>query len=451
MKTMKGASNLGFGAALIACATLLAFGQEPTDGIRGVIVDASGARVPNATVKVEGANFSRTLTANPEGVFQAAQLPPGAYKVIVLFPGFRAASVERVELTAGKATSLEVPLAVGGVSERVTVRANGKGNPVYEPEAVEVGVTSQLVKGAPFTAEVLTEFTQTLADGNRVVRRQATNVYRDGQGRTRKDQFAAASLSQTLRGETATGIKIISDPVEGVSFLVNEKARFAERQVARPATAVAGEAKAEAANAEPMKKLRISGGVLRGGAVKKVQPPYPAIAKAARASGAVAVQVTIGTTGEILSAEAVSGHPLLRDVATAAAREWQFKPTELSGVPVNISGVLTFHFELAEEAEASATFNVVALGKQVIEGIECEGTRQVLTMQAGIIGNEQPLEIVHETWYSPALQVVVLSKQRDPRFGEKTIRLANVVRAEPDEALFKVPNDYTVRDRRQGQ
>jgi hypothetical protein len=70
----------------------------------------------------------------------------------------------------------------------------------------------------------------------------------------------------------------------------------------------------------------------------------------------------------------------------------------------------------------------------------------VQTIPAGQIGNERPIEIVLETWYSPDLQVTVLGKQSDPRFGETVYRLAGIMRAEPDEYLFKVPSDYTVKD-----
>jgi protein TonB len=97
---------------------------------------------------------------------------------------------------------------------------------------------------------------------------------------------------------------------------------------------------------EPPKKINVSGGVLQGSAIKKVQPPYPPIAKAARAAGAVQVQVTISEEGRVIGADVVSGHPLLREAALQAARQWVFKPTELSGVPVKVQGILTFNFTL---------------------------------------------------------------------------------------------------------
>ena len=97
---------------------------------------------------------------------------------------------------------------------------------------------------------------------------------------------------------------------------------------------------------EPPKKISVSGGVLQGNAIRKPQPPYPPIAKAARAAGAVQVQVTISEEGKVIDAQVISGHPLLRDAALQAARQWLFKPTELSGVPVKVQGILTFNFTL---------------------------------------------------------------------------------------------------------
>lgn len=88
----------------------------------------------------------------------------------------------------------------------------------------------------------------------------------------------------------------------------------------------------------------ISGGVLNGKATSLPKPPYPPAARAVRASGAVSVQVLISETGSVISANAVSGHPLLRPAAVAAARGARFSPTLLSGQPVKVSGVITYNF-----------------------------------------------------------------------------------------------------------
>lgn len=88
----------------------------------------------------------------------------------------------------------------------------------------------------------------------------------------------------------------------------------------------------------------ISGGVLNGKATSLPKPPYPPAARAVRASGAVSVQVLISETGSVVSANAVSGHPLLRPAAVSAARGARFSPTLLSGQPVKVSGVITYNF-----------------------------------------------------------------------------------------------------------
>lgn len=89
---------------------------------------------------------------------------------------------------------------------------------------------------------------------------------------------------------------------------------------------------------------QISGGVLNGKATSLPKPPYPAAARAVRASGAVSVQVLINEAGSVVSATAVSGHPLLRAAAVQAARGARFSPTQLSGQPVKVSGVITYNF-----------------------------------------------------------------------------------------------------------
>jgi TonB family protein len=100
--------------------------------------------------------------------------------------------------------------------------------------------------------------------------------------------------------------------------------------------------------------VRKSGDALEQEAIKKVEPVFPPIAKAARASGEVKVEVTIDKAGKVISARVLSGHPLLRDAALTAARQWQFKPTMASGRPAKISGILTFNFVLDDGGKSEA-------------------------------------------------------------------------------------------------
>jgi hypothetical protein len=107
--------------------------------------------------------------------------------------------------------------------------------------------------------------------------------------------------------------------------------------------------------------------------------------------------------------------------------------------------------KLKLEAEASAKRVVrdggkaESLGQQMVEGVPCEGTRTTMTIEAGTIGNDRPIQIVNERWYSRELQTVVMTKHSDPRTGEETFRLTNVSRSEPPSTLFQAPADYQIK------
>nr|HQU83155.1 TonB family protein [Pyrinomonadaceae bacterium] len=89
----------------------------------------------------------------------------------------------------------------------------------------------------------------------------------------------------------------------------------------------------------------ISGGVINGRATNLPKPAYPASARAVNASGAVSIQVTIDESGNVISATAVSGHPLLQQAAVKAARTAKFSPTMMSGQPVKVTGIVTYNFQ----------------------------------------------------------------------------------------------------------
>ena len=80
----------------------------------------------------------------------------------------------------------------------------------------------------------------------------------------------------------------------------------------------------------------------------------------------------------------------------------------------------------------------------MIQGVNATGKRVTRTVAAGVAGNDRAIQVTTETWYSPDLQMVVMSKTSDPRFGESVYQLTNITRAEPDASLFAVPSGYTV-------
>ena len=209
----------------------------------------------------------------------------------------------------------------------------------------EFGMSNKVVTGAPYSAQAVTQFTQTLPNGDHIQRTTTASVARDSSGRTRMDR----SLSTVGALSAATGARsraiVIHDPVAGMSYALDPSSKTARSM------------------------------------------PIPA----ARTS---------------------SGSP------TANARSARFR----------------------------ASAKTEDLGTQVIQGLTVQGTRVTRVIPAGREGNEKDIDIVTETWYSPDLQVVVMSKTSDPRFGDSVYQLNSVSRAEPDPSLFTVPSDYSVTE-----
>lgn len=89
-----------------------------------------------------------------------------------------------------------------------------------------------------------------------------------------------------------------------------------------------------------------------------------------------------------------------------------------------------------------------SIGNDVMDGINVVGTRETVTINAGVVGNSQALSITREFWYSPELQVNLAITRKDPREGKQVVRVQEVSRSEPDQNLFKVPEGYAVHDLR---
>jgi TonB family protein len=455
--------------------------QALNGSIAGKVKDKFDAVVPGATVRIthKETNQTRETAASMEGNFNFPAVQTGTYDIAVRMPGFMTYTRSGIEVTLNNVTRSDIRLDVGAVSETVSVTSsnptsdpfrthelfnigsfNGAqqgGDSAFQFFSQEMSFDNRQVKGAPFSADIVSETIQNLPDGNRIVQRFEGRIYRDSQGRTRNERTYQMGGTSDQK-QTIT----IFDPVGAANYSLDPETRIARKansyvrfEPSPPPPPSRGVSPSPSANVDAPKKIMVSGGVLQGSAIKRVQPPYPPIAKAARASGAVQVQILISETGEVIDAIVIAGHPLLRDAALQAARQWVFKPTELSGVAVKVQGILTFNFSLNDEAPSSLVSvrnipkyatNTEQLAKQMIEGVECEGTRSVTTMPAGAIGNERPIETVNETWFSQELKIMVMSKRSDPRFGETNYRVTNISRSEPDAALFQVPSEYTITD-----
>jgi hypothetical protein len=107
-------------------------------------------------------------------------------------------------------------------------------------------------------------------------------------------------------------------------------------------------------------------------------------------------------------------------------------------------------FSMPDRGRKGANLATADLGTQTINGVSAQGTRYTRTIPAGAIGNEKPIEVVTEIWYSPDLQINVEKKHSDPRNGDTVTQLTEIQKQEPDATLFQVPSDYTLRQGKRG-
>lgn len=218
----------------------------------------------------------------------------------------------------------------------------GGPGPDFRFQSFEIFSDNKVVKGAPYSATAITETVQTLSDGSKLTRKKTDTLYRDVEGRTRREQQFDRVGPFPVEGEPRQ-VVFINDVVSGHRFFLDPGKRIARK----------------ISNAD--------------------RPPLP------------------------------------------------FGP---------------------RPAPPENDRRTESLGKQIIEGIEAEGTRTTFTIPAGRIGNDRPLETISERWESPELQIVVLSKHSDPFAGVTIYRLTNLKREEPPRALFELPSDYTLEENR---
>jgi hypothetical protein len=245
--------------------------------------------------------------------------------------------------------TLGVMLSVCAFSQGPRRGPGGPGDAAFMGAEFGHGKT---VAGAPYSAQAVTQVTQTLANGNQINRTVTSAVARDSSGRTMRQETLGGFGPWGGQGN-ASGTKsvMIHDPVAQVSYVLDTTNKVAHKMTMGNHQRGAARGPAGANGAQPR--------VARG------NRPAP--------------------------------------------------QTE-------------------------------SLGTQAINGVSAQGTRITRTIPAGAIGNAQPIQIVTETWYSPDLQVVVMSKTSDPRTGDSVYQLNNIVRAEPDASLFQVPAGYTVSE-----
>lgn len=274
----------------------------------------------------------------------------------------------------------------------------------------------EVVPDKPYSAVAVTETTQHLSDGNRITRRSEARVYRDSQGRVRRELRAGTLGPWQARGDEMTFVTI-NDPVAQKSYVLDQSAQTA-RELPSFDVTVAPDA--------PFRALRVDRD--RSGQSAGDDGERPARRFGVERSRDAAAEVA--DDSEPVRAVIRGASPPSAPVAAGAGRNGAF-----------------FVFRSAAD-DSSAT--VEDIGARVLQGVRAEGTRRMQTIPAGAIGNERPIEIVSETWHSPELEVDVVRTIRNPLSGDTSYELVDVVRNEPAADLFTVPSDYEIIEAEQG-
>jgi hypothetical protein len=280
---------------------------------------------------------------------------------------------------------------VTGAAFAQEVQVGGQG---FQTMRMIGAVKGTTVKGAPYSGEEVVETTQVLADGTRIHQENKTLVYRDSEGRTRREN---------------PGSITITDPVGNTTYVLNSKTMTGN-------------------------KLGMAAGAFTMNRTSTVTASTGAssfsFTTTSDGSGEPKVVVLNGTVDVMGTPEEAKRQALLeakvRDEVTA---------TTLAGMD-RVKTKLAF----AKPGEP--------LGKQTMEGVEAEGTRHTTTIQPGEIGNDRPIQVVNESWYSADLKLTVMTKRTDPRTGDETFRLTNINRSEPAPYLFQLPAGYQINERK---
>ncbi|HEV2687697.1 MAG TPA: hypothetical protein VGV35_04060 [Bryobacteraceae bacterium] len=262
------------------------------------------------------------------------------------------------------------------------------------PFEFNVRLEEGTITGKPYSATAVTNSTQTLGDGTRITRTTQVSLARDSEGRTRREQSmnSVGPWSTNAKGPIVS----INDPVAQVRYVLQADGQTAVKVSFSPRNATPAQL-AERKAAEARLHERTTEAEMKARAEK-----------AAREGQLVSPTFTQSQVWTLTKDGQTVGVSVIGDGEGKVQRE--------------------------------------DLGVKTVEGVNAKGLRETRTIPVGQIGNDRPIQIVSESWYSDDLQAMVYSKRTDPRTGESEYRLTNISRNEPPRTLFEVPAGYTVKE-----
>ncbi len=267
--------------------------------------------------------------------------------------------------------------------------------------SLQGGVMGKTVKGAPYSGTEINETNQVLGDGTRIHNETQTQVWRDSEGRVRRE----------------TGNQVmIYDPVANVSYSINTKNQTA-RKLPLGTYMFTSSADGSKTNMQYF-RYSTSGDASPDGQKLRLEAQMEKLAE-------MRTQMTANHPEVKKAEQDIAETKRNLEIATLDT----VRGMAIDGVPGKV---------LKSKAVTQS------LGKRMMEGVNADGTSETSTIEAGAIGNDRPIQSVNERWVSSDLQTLMMSRHNDPRTGEETFKLVNVSRTEPPAYLFQVPAGYQI-------
>jgi membrane-associated protease RseP (regulator of RpoE activity) len=362
-----------------------------------------------------------------------------------------------------------------------TFAATGAAQQTAPPAAPDViykgAVMGPTVKGAPYSATETIENTQTLADGTHIDHTTQTMVYRDSEGRMRRetpdsidiwDPVANTSYVLDPKMQTARqmplGLATVGAVIGAEAGTGAPLTRFVYRGADPPPVPLAGNGSIgvqySPSDSDKARAMLRANGVTEGVYVSGIVPGSPA-AKAGIQKGDIITAVngqTVSNGDELTTA--VSGTSVGSAISVSVLRDGKQQTfqmvvadrakvypaaVQIAGpmpVPAGVTLLAPGALPMLNLQGIKLDAQTESLGHQTIQGVDTEGTRLTSTIEAGAIGNDRPIQIVTERWYSSDLHTNVKMTHSDPRSGQETYQLTGISRADPAPYLFQVPAGY---------
>jgi hypothetical protein len=343
----------------------------------------------------------------------------------------------------------------------VICAAVGANAQIAKPVSEDAKSPEKIIQNAPFSAEAVTESVQILWDGTKIVRKMSSKLYRDREGRFRREDSKMQLGVPGQNVEIAGSIRII-DPVAGFKYLLDVEDRKYKRsdfgkkfelktdskfnlvkenewnlkKEADPEKRAEQQAKRNEQQDKRNKQQAKRNEEKEKAAEKQIEKEAEKRVKEVE-QGMQQVETGV-QTGSVARVE--EG---MQRIETGVQRidnavDGNAKPEPVYG-PGDKKPAVKISTNEDKKGPKSST---ESLGVQTIEGVTVEGTRTTTTIPMGTIGNDRDINVVYEKWYSKELQMTVFSKHTDPRFGEQTYRLSNISRENPPISLFSPPADF---------